>query len=216
MNDTARGRKLHDRKPPAARVDDDDRCSDASHGRVSLQKLELARETVWKSDVIRVETGDMRAPRQTATMIERGRDPEIPLVDQQPDARIRGHESLDDGARVVLRAIVHHHELQLLERLCEHAFDRLDQVGPAVEDGQDDAHARRRSAISATPATVAARSATGSSRPELSRQREAHPWAKAPACGRLRTTSQEDRGTPSLSSNAASVVPSESAGRSRP
>ncbi len=114
---------------------------------MGVEERELAGETVGEGDVIAVEPSDVGAPRQPAAVVERGRDAEVRLVAERPDAPVGVREPFDDRGRAVARAVVHDHELELRERLGEHALDRLCQVAGAVEDGHHDAHARRRSAV---------------------------------------------------------------------
>ena len=43
-------------------------------------------------------------------------------------------EALHDGARIVGRTVIHHHDLEILEGLGAHRLDRLPQGFGAVED----------------------------------------------------------------------------------
>ena len=72
----------------------------------------------------------------------------VDLLHQPHDIRLTLGVALHDGGRAIGRAVIHHRDLQQLERvaLVEHAFDRLAHVLLVVVGGDHDAH-RRQTAV---------------------------------------------------------------------
>jgi len=62
------------------------------------------------------------------------------------DARVAGRRRLEDPAAVVPRAIVHHHDLVVVERLRGQRAEAALERGSGVTHGQEDGDPRRRHA----------------------------------------------------------------------
>ena len=99
-----------------------------------------ARQMMRQEDIVGIEKRHEFAARLVKAAIARRATAGIGLV-EIVDAAVG--KLIHDRTRIVGRAIIHHHYLEILEGLGAHGLDRLPQGLGAVEDGNHDAEERR-------------------------------------------------------------------------
>jgi hypothetical protein len=109
--------------------------------RVALKVLDLPLELVRLDEVVGVEELEVFARRVADAGVARRPLPRVLLPDVA-DARVSGRVSLDDRARVVLRAVVHDDALPGAVGLRREARERLADEVPVVVGRDDDADQR--------------------------------------------------------------------------
>ena len=104
-----------------------------------LEEGALPLEPRGQGDVVGVEAGDERSPRAPQRPVERDGEagPGLPL---RHEPRI-AHAGQERGGAVG-GAIVHHDQLEIRERLGEHARDRPGEPGGPVADTHEHGHHR--------------------------------------------------------------------------
>jgi hypothetical protein len=124
----------------ARRVDLARRGPEQSDLGVRGEERALPREALRPRDVVGIEACDERRAHVREARRQRVREsPGSLRVHAQPGIRDGGQ----DRGRPIRRPVVHDDELELAERLAEHAVDRLAHEHLAVADRHEDRHGRR-------------------------------------------------------------------------
>ncbi len=108
--------------------------------RVGAKPLDLTLEPLGQRDVVRVEAGDVLAARFVEPAVERGGETALPVVAQHGEARVV--DLREHGGRLVGRRVVDREQLEVAERLAQHAVDGLAQKARVVVNGEEDGHER--------------------------------------------------------------------------
>ena len=126
--------------PPAAFVEIDDGRADDRSARVEAKSLHLQTQAIWLGDIVGVEPGHVFPTCAIEAAVERGGETGLLLVPQDCETRV-----VDGGEyrrRVVRRCVVDHEQLEIVERLGQHAVHRFPQEARVVVDGQQDGDER--------------------------------------------------------------------------
>ena len=126
-------------------VELEDRAADDPEPVGARAVLELPLEPEREGDVVRVEPRHPVALRAVEREVERAREALPLLVAEHDEARVVERREHVGGG--VGRGVVDDHQLEVLQRLEEHARDRLAEERGAVAHGQqhrDEGHEGRR------------------------------------------------------------------------
>jgi hypothetical protein len=107
---------------------------------VGVEKRDLAREPLGQRDVVGIEPREDWRPGQLQRRVQRAREPRVrPPLD--PEAAIG--DSAQQLGRRIRRAVVEHDELEIIERLSQHAPNRVLHPRSAVVHSHEHRNARR-------------------------------------------------------------------------
>ena len=126
--------------PPTALVEIDDGRADDRRARVEAKPLHLQTQAIRLGDVVSVESSHVFATSAFEAPVERGGEAGLLLVPQDHETPV-----VDGGEyrrRVVRRCVVDHEQLEIVERLGQHAVDCFRQEARVVVDGQQDGDER--------------------------------------------------------------------------
>ena len=136
-----RSSRHHVRAPtPPALVEVDHGRADCGDRGLHAQPLDLALEPGVQRDVVRVEPRNVSTVGRFEPAVERRRQPEQRLVAENGQPAVR--ETSEHVRGRVRRRIVDRDQFEIVERLAEHALDRLADEGCVVVDGHQHGHER--------------------------------------------------------------------------
>ena len=106
----------------------------------SSDPRDLGLQAFRERDIVRVEPRDVPPRRPVEGAVERGGEPELLVVRDHGETRIRDRR--EHGGRPVRGGVVDHDQLEVPERLPEHALDGEAHPACVVVHGQQNGNER--------------------------------------------------------------------------
>ena len=129
----------------AVLVELDDGGSHHRTPRVGPQALDLALEAFGQRDVVGVEPRDIASAGEVEPAVERGCEAGLMLVPEHPEPLVG--DRVEQRRRPIAGGVVDNDQLEIVQRLFEHAFDREADEALVVVDGEEDGHERHRVSV---------------------------------------------------------------------
>jgi hypothetical protein len=119
---------------PAAGVDVECIAADDIRAGVLAKVVDLPLESLRQREVVGIHARDERAARCGHTLIQYRAQSAVRGMADEPNARIRTGELLEQPGAAIRRTVVDDQELEVLERLLLDAADRVFESRQAVVD----------------------------------------------------------------------------------
>ena len=117
-------------------VEIEDAAAHDTDGRSRSDSLHLRLESPGQRHIVRVEARDVATGGPFQTPVERRREAQLLPIREHREPRVG--ERGEQRRRLVGRRVVDDDQLEVAERLPEHALDRGRQIEGVVVDGQED------------------------------------------------------------------------------